>query len=381
MVKDAESRKRKYEAKVDPVTLAKQTEALKPGMVSAEAQYFSNIAGLEYGVKRLVEATGATPLTVRDYLNFAREMYGLKQKFSGSTLQQEAQIRVDKWAARGLSGPLLVSIAELQGVDPEEPAGPSGTVDVSDRVGRLLGLVANLLNPHPVTVSNFPSSFEVSNFPAAFEVSNLPAGFELLDGSNVLSLVKEAMNYDAAKYGPILFGRSNETPNKYHQILVDSDGHLTVHLRNTSNVEINPATEDTLATLFKASQNIGNTSFAATQSTRASLLAKPEREDIVSLGGVASPNNNGAQLVAGSGSTVIKVFDAEYEAVTAGLHYFYFGTSTASTTKRFLSRQTVGVNSKTFAHSPRVGAAGDGLYLFSAVSDANIPYDVGYVQE
>jgi len=134
------------------------------------------------------------------------------------------------------------------------------------------------------------------------------------------------------------------------------------------------------STLFKATQNIGNTTFGATQATRTSLKVQPEREDIVSLGGVASPSAAGVQIVAASGSLVPKVYDAEYEGLADGLHYFYFGTSTSPTTKRFLSRNTKGVNSKTFVQ-PRVGAAGDGIYLYSSVAETNMPYDLGYKLE
>jgi hypothetical protein len=117
-----------------------------------------------------------------------------------------------------------------------------------------------------------------------------------------------------------------------------------------------------------------------TQVTRTLFLTKPEREDLISLGGVVSPNNAGVQIQAGSGSLKIKVYDAGYHAAVAGLHYFYFGTSTASTTKRLCTLNDKLAIHKTFVQ-PRVGAAGDGLYLFSSVSETNMPYDVGYVQE
>lgn len=118
----------------------------------------------------------------------------------------------------------------------------------------------------------------------------------------------------------------------------------------------------------------------AQQTTRASMTVKPEREDLTSLGGVASPNNAGVQILAPSGQLKPKVFDAEYEALAAGLHYFYFGTSTAATTRRFISRTSIGPNSKSFV-SPRVGNAADGIYLFSAVSETNMPYDLAYALE
>jgi hypothetical protein len=162
MVRDAKKRKAKYEAKVDGPTLARQTSALKPGMVKAASAYFDEIAGLEYGVKRIVEEAGVSTLRVRDYLNFAREMYSLRSKFSGPTMNAEAQLKVNKWAGRGLDGSLLIRIAELQGVDPSLPDGGVTVVDVSDRVARALGAVANLLNPHPVSLSTLLNPHPVS---------------------------------------------------------------------------------------------------------------------------------------------------------------------------------------------------------------------------
>ena len=118
----------------------------------------------------------------------------------------------------------------------------------------------------------------------------------------------------------------------------------------------------------------------AEQATRTSLKVQPEREDLISLGGTASPNNAGVQLIAPSGSLKVKVYDAGYHGAVDGTHYFYFGTTTSATTKRFCTANLKGLMHKTFVQ-PRVSAAGDGLYLFSSVSETNMPYDVGYVIE
>ncbi|MBU1066967.1 hypothetical protein KKE60_04235, partial [Patescibacteria group bacterium] len=118
----------------------------------------------------------------------------------------------------------------------------------------------------------------------------------------------------------------------------------------------------------------------AEQTARTDLKVQPEREDLISLGGVVSPNNAGVEIVAPSGTLKVKVYDAGYHGAVDGLHYFYFGTDTTATTKRLLTANLKGLVHKTFVQ-PRIGAAGDGLYLFSSVSETNMPYDVGYVQE
>jgi len=116
------------------------------------------------------------------------------------------------------------------------------------------------------------------------------------------------------------------------------------------------------------------------QDTRTLFKAQTEREDLISLGGVASPNNAGVLIVSGTAQQKIKVYDAGFHAGVDGLHYFYFGTSTVATSKRFCTINKALPIHKTFVQ-PRVGDVGDGLYLFSSVAETNMPYDVGYVKE
>lgn len=116
------------------------------------------------------------------------------------------------------------------------------------------------------------------------------------------------------------------------------------------------------------------------QTNRSNLKVQFEREDVISHGGVASPNNAGVEIVPGTAGQKIKVYDAGFHAGVDGLHYFYFGTSTTPTTKRFCTINKAGLIHKTFV-SPRVGDAGDSLYIFSSVAETDLPYDVGYVKE
>jgi len=117
MVREAEKRQRKFEAKVDAEVLSRQTTALKPLMVKGQRAYFPQIASLEQRIKTLVEAKGVKTLEVRDYLNYGREILDLSKRFSGTTLQAEAQLKTDKWSARGLDGFTLKEVAMLVGVN------------------------------------------------------------------------------------------------------------------------------------------------------------------------------------------------------------------------------------------------------------------------
>jgi len=119
MVREAEKRLDKYKRKVDAEVLKTQTIALKPSMVSGQLQYFPEIASLEEKIKRLVEAKGVKTLQVRDYLNYGRELLNLSKRFSGTTLQAEAQLKLNKWQDRGLDGIILLEEAQLLGLSLE----------------------------------------------------------------------------------------------------------------------------------------------------------------------------------------------------------------------------------------------------------------------
>lgn len=313
MVRGSEKRKRKYMAKVDGETLAKQTKALKPLMVEGETEYFNEIAKLEAKVKGLVETEGVSTLHVRDYLNYAREIFSVSKRFEAATRNVEAQLILNKWQNRGLNGSLLVKIARLMGCDPTPAPTVISQVDVTDRENRELG---------KTTVKNFPSEYplpssQVSDLKSVY-VGNFPTEYPL-----PTSQVSDLKNITVTNF-----------PSE-----------ITVK-----------------------------------QASRVNLKAQTEREDLISYGGVASPNNAGVLIVAGETGKKIKVYDAGYEAGVDGLHYFYFGTSTTPTNKRFCTSNKAGLIHKTFSH-PRVGDEGDSLYLFSSVQETNMPYDIGYVKE
>jgi len=334
MVKDAETRKKKFEAKVDSEVLKLQTTALKPLMVEGQAKYMPSVASLEVKVKSFLEQQGIGTLQIRDYLNFAREMLRLVSKFEGSTLNAEAQLKVNKWTDRGLNSSLLCSIANLLGVDPEpSPSPPLGEVDVTDRCSRLLGMLCS---------------------------GGLP-----IDPRDIRAL--DANVDHVMCWGDSASLRQVESGDLGVELRIDSLSYDPRQIRLLTPLDI--VTVDNLLNPHPV-----------TQLTRTNLLTKPEREDLVSLGDVASPNNAGVLVVAGEGGKRIKVYDMAYECAVDGLHYFYFGTTTTPTSSRFGTCNTKGLVLKTFVQ-PRVGGDGESLYIFSSVSETNMPYDLGYVKE
>lgn len=273
-------------------------------------------------------------------------------------------------------------------VDIEDATGVTFTVDLTDDWTRQLGLVdlsrvlgAALSHANPVIARLTDGAAFIDPRDVSDRAARL---LGVVYGSQGQKLLQRASTYDLIAQ---IRHEGVEIDPRAIRALISSDA-ITVYgsldklqQRATSKdlivqIQHQGVEKDPTAIRALTSADV----VTAQQTTRASMTVKPEREDLTSLGGVASPNNAGVQIVAPSGQLKPKVFDAEYEALAAGLHYFYFGTSTAATTRRFLSRTSVGVNSKSFV-SPRVGNAADGIYLFSAVSETNMPYDLAYTLE
>jgi hypothetical protein len=166
--------------------------------------------------------------------------------------------------------------------------------------------------------------------------------------------------------GPVWGGESNY--NELVQILA----------KLTSGLQIKTSSGSALLII----NSDGSINVIAKQTTRTNLLTKGEREDLISLGGTVSASaGSGVQIIAGVSGKVIKVYDAGFDALTAGLHHFYFGTSTSPTSKRFCTRQSgTGPIHQTF-EMPRCSSAGSALYLYCGVAETNLPYDLAYVQE
>jgi hypothetical protein len=118
MVRSAERRKAKYEAKVDADVFRSRILAQKTAMVTNMESAAADLATTEAEVKRVIENM-TTPVyghSIPAYLNVGRQLYKLSKKFSGATLNAEAQTVLVKWKAKGLDHHGLVEIAKLFGI-------------------------------------------------------------------------------------------------------------------------------------------------------------------------------------------------------------------------------------------------------------------------
>lgn len=125
MVRSAELRRKKYDLKVVPSVVADRFTALKPSMLEQVTTKYTDLVTMETDVKtKVLEPAGVATIQIPFYLNYARQLYSLTQRFSGKSLEIEAKIAHDKWVARGLTSDTLKAIAELFGITWTEGGGP-----------------------------------------------------------------------------------------------------------------------------------------------------------------------------------------------------------------------------------------------------------------
>jgi hypothetical protein len=117
MVRPQVYRQKKYVAKIDPDVVRSRFVAQKDSMAEQTTAKFTDLASMEGSVKAILEPLGINTIQFPFYLNYGRELYKLTSNFSGATLSQEAQIKFNKWKARGLTNTVLKSIAESFGID------------------------------------------------------------------------------------------------------------------------------------------------------------------------------------------------------------------------------------------------------------------------
>lgn len=116
MVRPQTYRQKKYEVKIDADVIRSRFAGLKPIMVEQTAAKFTDLTANETNVKAVIEPLGIPTIQIPFYLNYARELYSLTQRFSGKTLENEAKLLGAKWKARGLAEDTLIKIAAQFGI-------------------------------------------------------------------------------------------------------------------------------------------------------------------------------------------------------------------------------------------------------------------------
>lgn len=118
MVRSAEARIAKYEAKFDPTVVSARFTAMKDQAVAEAGVRFAEFAQLESTIKTLIEDQIGSPTLIPWYLSAARELLGKSHKYGGLVLYNEAQTVKAKWVARDLDGIILDQVLAALGIVP-----------------------------------------------------------------------------------------------------------------------------------------------------------------------------------------------------------------------------------------------------------------------
>jgi hypothetical protein len=100
---DPTKRIARWNAKFNTERVKETLDALRPDMLQSVSAVFPQLADMETQVKQVLDGLGLPTVHYPFYLAYGRELFRLTRKgISGESVALEAQVRLDKWVARGL---------------------------------------------------------------------------------------------------------------------------------------------------------------------------------------------------------------------------------------------------------------------------------------
>lgn len=117
MVKAADNRLAKYNAKFDPTVHSARSTAIKTYAGIEFGVAAATYADLEARIKQLIENDVPSPILLPFYLSAARELQSKADRYGGLVLFNEAAVSKAKWIARGLDSDLIDVIVAAVGIN------------------------------------------------------------------------------------------------------------------------------------------------------------------------------------------------------------------------------------------------------------------------
>lgn len=86
-------------------------DEMRPTMLERVNSVFTSLAEMEAQVKQVLDSEGVPTIAYPHYLAYGRELWRLQRRgVSGTSLQLEALVLLNKWVARGLTQSVLEAI-------------------------------------------------------------------------------------------------------------------------------------------------------------------------------------------------------------------------------------------------------------------------------
>lgn len=97
----------KFEAKYDPEAIRNAIEKQRDSIIAQQASKQAELEKMENMTRIILGDADIPTIFYPPYLNFARQIWRIRVRFSGETLKSEAKIIMDKWVSRRLEPDVL----------------------------------------------------------------------------------------------------------------------------------------------------------------------------------------------------------------------------------------------------------------------------------
>ncbi len=109
---DVIRRVERWRVKTDPEEVCKRLKLLRASMDRRQEAQQLLLVEIEARAKQVLNSANLPTLLYPFYLNFAREVYSRRLRFSGPSLIREVNVLLEKWVARSLEREILERIRE-----------------------------------------------------------------------------------------------------------------------------------------------------------------------------------------------------------------------------------------------------------------------------
>ncbi|MEO0092023.1 MAG: hypothetical protein ABIK61_04885 [candidate division WOR-3 bacterium] len=112
----------KFRAKYDPETIRNAIEKQLDAIIEQQANTQTQLEKVENLTKVILGEEGVPSPLIPAYLNFARQVWRIRNKFSAETLKIETDIALYKWVRRSLQESVLIRIRDqIFTLEPPKP--------------------------------------------------------------------------------------------------------------------------------------------------------------------------------------------------------------------------------------------------------------------
>ncbi len=108
---DPTKRIAKWDAKFNTERIEAALDVMRPTMLERVNAVFPSIVSMETQVKQVLDTEGVPTVDYPSYMAYGRELWRLQRKeISGTSMQLEALVLLNKWVARGFTQSVLEAI-------------------------------------------------------------------------------------------------------------------------------------------------------------------------------------------------------------------------------------------------------------------------------